>query len=135
MSTDHTMLMCINCIALSCPCSKQLCHNYIALPMQVFKLPTRNAPQLGLGRSSRGKENREPKRHPQTYMEAKLGHRPRTRHTSDNISQLPVEKLDKKPALGVSPAVSIMSKSSSGGDLSASLGCYTTAGRGECLFV
>ena len=61
-------------------------------------------------------------------MEAKLSHRPRTRHTSDNVSRLPVEKLDMKPTLGVSPAVSIMSKSSSGGDLSSSLGCYATAG-------
>ena len=102
--------------------------DYDEYDAQVFKLPTRNAPQLGLGRSTRGKEIREPKRHPQTIMEAKLSHQPRTRHTSDNVSRLPVEKPDKKPTLGLSSAVSIISKSCSGGDLSSSLGCYTTAG-------
>ena len=62
-------------------------------------------------------------------MEAKLSHRPRTRHTSDNVSRLPVEKTDKKSQLGTSPAISIMSKSSSGGDLSSSLGVFTILGK------
>ena len=68
--------------------------------------------------------------HPQTFMEAKLSHIPRTRHTSDNVSRLPTEKTERKPLqLGTSPAISILSKSCSGGDLSTSLGVFTILGK------
>ena len=63
-------------------------------------------------------------------MEAKLSHIPRTRHTSDNVSRLPTEKTERKPLqLGTSPAISILSKSCSGGDLSTSLGVFTILGK------
>ena len=85
-----------------------------------------------LGRNDRGKDVRDARKphHPQTFMEAKLSHIPRTRHTSDNVSRLPTEKTERKPLqLGTSPAISILSKSCSGGDLSTSLGVFTILGK------
>lgn len=67
------------------------------------------------------------KQNAQTFLEAKLFHIPRTRHISDDVSLLPVEKPDVKHS--TSPEMSIPSVSSSGDDLSSSLGRYPIFGK------
>ena len=75
-------------------------------------------------------------RQPRTFAEAKQAHRPRTRHTSDDISGLALEKKkDRKASIGSSSAITIpvMGKSMSGEDLVSSVGCFPV--RGELLFL
>ncbi|XP_060555482.1 GATOR1 complex protein DEPDC5-like, partial [Ruditapes philippinarum] len=96
--------------------------DYDEYDAQVFKLPSRNISSLRKASSTKGPKSDIRKQNPQTFLEAKLFHIPRTRHTSDDVSLLPVQKPDLK--LGTSPEMSIPSVSSSGDDLSSSLGCY-----------
>ncbi|XP_053383864.1 GATOR complex protein Iml1-like [Mercenaria mercenaria] len=102
--------------------------DYDEYDAQVFKLPNRNISLTSYRNASSSQRHKSDKydvskkQPPQTFMEAKLFHIPRTRHISDDVSLLPVEKPDLK--LGTSPVVSIPSNSSSGDNLSSSLGCF-----------
>lgn len=93
---------------------------------QIFKLPNRNALNLGYNSYNSGHRlhRLDSRKQPQTFLEEKQFHIPRTRHISDDISCLPVDKSDKKSCSGTSSSLSIPSRSSSGEDLSSSLGCY-----------
>ncbi|XP_052240462.1 GATOR complex protein Iml1-like isoform X2 [Dreissena polymorpha] len=107
--------------------------DYDEYDAQVWKLPkTVNSISYGKkNRSyhqSRAERFSSQSRPPQTFVEARLMHSARTRTISDNISCLPVEK---KPEVDVMQAISFPSSSSTGDDLSTSVGCYPVHGRGH----
>lgn len=107
--------------------------DYDEYDAQVFKLPNRSLSLTGSRKATSSLKRRSErqelvkKHHPQTVLEAKLFHIPRTRHISDDVSLLPVEKTDLLP--GTSPSVSIPSRSSSGDNLSSSSGHIPILGR------
>ncbi|KAK3608532.1 hypothetical protein CHS0354_010391 [Potamilus streckersoni] len=100
--------------------------DYDEFDAQVFKLPAKTIPSLGFVRSTSLYQHTQHggKKHPRTLKEARLMHTPRSRHVSDDTCMFMLEKSERKSGLATSSAISIPSQSSSGDDLSSSLGCY-----------
>ncbi|KAK3094846.1 hypothetical protein FSP39_006992 [Pinctada imbricata] len=98
--------------------------DYDEYDAQVWKLPMPNYPRFG---KSDGFYHTSTRRQPRTFAEAKQLHRPRTRHTSDEVAAFTVEKKKERKSVAISSsAITIPSvaKSMSGEDLVSSVGCF-----------